>query len=608
MFVLSRNFSKLFVGNRRCCHTSENGKPESFSKSRIGNFFQEQPAISNPFMSDTFLQRYMKTLLPENVWMSIYDDLRSFGNRVGTQIDNLGRKAELEPPILKHFDAWGNRVDDIITSQAWKDLHSISAEEGLVALAYERNHQQWSRLHQMVKISLFAPSSGLYSCPIAMTDGAARLIELSGNAYLKEEIFSRLITRNSEKFWTSGQWMTERQGGSDVGGGTSTIARGPSSNSSYKLYGYKWFSSAADAQIAFTLARIVNGEGLISKGSKGLSLFYLETKNENGHINNLEVQQLKNKLGTRQLPTAEILLEGTEAYLLGEKGCGISNISPMLNITRLHNSTAAVGNMRRMMLLCADYATKRIVFGKHLYKHPLHMQTLSRMEVQTRGCTVLLLEVCRLLGLSECALSSPSEDILLRILTPLLKLYTAKQAIAVASEGLEAFGGQGYIEDTGLPTLLRDAQVLSIWEGTTNVLSLDVVRVVIKFGKEVIQLVSDVILSRLLTNNNDEDIKMSVEVLKQQLEYLTAFIDKSLQEDLNVLHTAARDLSFTLAHLYIGSLLINHASKDSFTACDKDTALRWCRQPIPLAGFEMYTNDKFKKDITLVMNDAVTDQ
>ena len=221
------------------------------------------------------------------------------------------------------------------------------------------------------------------------------------------------------------------------------------------------------------------------QGTRGLSLFYLETKDEQGWYNNLEIQCLKNKLGTRQLPTAELLLDGTKARLVGEDGRGVAGIATMLTMTRIHNAIAAISGMRRVLQLSRDYSTKRFAFGKYIADHPLHMQTLARMEVETRGCTLLTLEVCRLLGLEECGMATSAEKHLLRILTPIVKLYTAKQVVATASEGLESFGGQGYIEDTGLPGILRDSQVLPIWEGTTNILSLDVLRALQKTGAEV---------------------------------------------------------------------------------------------------------------------------
>ncbi|TNN43269.1 Acyl-CoA dehydrogenase family member 11 [Liparis tanakae] len=437
--------------------------PPPYAAARIGSFFQERPVLKNPFLEDALLRGYLRRHLPQQ---TSWAELSAFGERVAGEVDGWGRECEVTPPRLVHFDPWGRRVDRIVTSSAWKRMKDLSAQEGLVAIGYERSFGEWSRVYQMSKLFIFSPSSGLYTCPLAMTDGAAKVIQASGVSWPVEEAFSRLTARQPERFWTSGQWMTERQGGSDVGSGTETVAV-PQTDGSYQLHGFKWFTSATDADMALTLAREQDGSGATAPGSRGLSLFYVEvSRGEDGRLKGIEVQRLKDKLGTRQMPTAELLLAGLPAHRLSEKGRGVASIANMLTITRIHNS------------LSRDYASRRSAFGKLLKDHPLHLQTLARMEVETRGAFLLVMDVCRLLGREESGVATRRDAHLLRLLTPVAKLYTGKQAVAVVSEGLESFGGQGYMEDTGLPALLRDAQVLSIWEGTTNVLSLDVLRCV----------------------------------------------------------------------------------------------------------------------------------
>ena len=191
--------------------------PDSFERAKRGRFFQPQPKLHNPFVEDPFLRSCLTRMMPQNIVEEVFPDLERFGSRLCKEIDSLGKQAEVEPPFLRVFDGWGKRVDELVTSSAWRRMHGISAEEGLVAIAYERRHKQWSRLHQMSKVFLYAASSGLYSCPLAMTDGAAKLIEGEGEGFLHERSYPRLTSRDPEEFWTSGQWMTERQGGSDVG-------------------------------------------------------------------------------------------------------------------------------------------------------------------------------------------------------------------------------------------------------------------------------------------------------------------------------------------------------------------------------------------------------
>src|SRR5690606_4112745 len=230
-------------------------------------------------------------------------------------------------PVHIPYDPWGKRIDEIKVSDSWNQLHEIAAEEGIVAAGYERTQGEFSRLYQFAKLYLYHPSSAIYSCPLAMTDGAARLLELYGTEDMKERAYKFLTSRDPQTFWTSGQWMTERTGGSDVSG-TSTIAK--KEGDQYKLYGVKWFTSATTSQMAMTLARI--------EGDEKLSLFYLELRDKSGELQNIQINRLKDKLGTKALPTAELTLSGTPATLVGEAGKGIKTISTLFNITRLYNA------------------------------------------------------------------------------------------------------------------------------------------------------------------------------------------------------------------------------------------------------------------------------
>jgi hypothetical protein len=202
-------------------------------------------------------------------------------------------------------------------------------------------------------------------------------------------------------------------------------------------------------------------------------MFYVETHDAAGNLNQIRIERLKDKLGTRKVPTAELSLEGTRAELVRDTRNGTRSIEPMLVVTRTWNSVTSVAFMRRALALARSYATQRRAFGAALGDLPLHVDTLAGLEAETRAAFLLAFELVELLGAQEASAIDDSQRALLRLLTPIAKALTAKQAVAVVSEAIEAFGGAGYIEDTGLPALLRDTQVLPIWEGTTNVLALD---------------------------------------------------------------------------------------------------------------------------------------
>jgi alkylation response protein AidB-like acyl-CoA dehydrogenase len=263
--------------------------------------------------------------------------------------------------------------------------------------------------------------------------------------------------------------MTEATGGSDVSQGE-TVAR--REGGGWRLHGRKWFTSAIQSQMALTLARPEGNPA----GGKGLALFYLETRDARGRPNGITVNRLKDKLGTRKVPTAELELDGAAAELVCGASDGVKNIAPMLNVTRTWNSVSAVALMRRGVALARDYAKRRTAFGSPLAEKPLHVDTLAGLQAELEAAFHLTFFVVELLGRSEAGAASAQQQSLLRVLTPVAKLTTGRQCVAVLSEAIEAFGGAGYVEDTGLPLLLRDAQVLPIWEGTTNVLALDALR------------------------------------------------------------------------------------------------------------------------------------
>lgn len=543
----------------------------------MSQFFQTGPRLGNQYQEDRVLRQLLHRLCPEDVVGEMEPDLIRWADRTATEVAPLGRDAETHPPVHVPYDPWGRRIDQIDTSRGWVELDRISAEEGLVAIGYERKLGPWSRLHQFAKLFLFQPDSAVYTCPLAMTDGAARLIEVHGDLFLRERAFARLTSREPARFWTSGQWMTERTGGSDVGG-TSTVAQADGAH--YRLFGTKWFTSATTSQIAMTLARVVDAEGQSVAGSRGLSLFYLETRRSDGSLNGISIHRLKDKLGTKALPTAELTLEGTTARMIGQPGEGVKRIVTLVNVTRVYNSICAVAGMRRMIALARDYARRRTAFGKLLSEQPLHLETLAEVQVEYEGALALVLYVVSLMGREECGEATPEESAVLRILTPIAKLYTAKQGVAVISELLESFGGAGYVEDTGLPVMLRDAQVLSIWEGTTNVLSLDVLRSMAKEGTLPPLLAH---LRQMLARSSHMAAEGERMRLEAALDRIEMFAVQSMASDDAFAQSAARGFAYALARTTIGVLLHDLAQWQRIHEGDprpQATLGRWCQKDL----------------------------
>src|SRR5207249_2145174 len=435
----------------------------------------------------------MPSLLPENSWRAdptlrvvleswlrpqtfawAEPALIEMGRAAVDELPAWGDACERQPAALRAFDGWGDRIDEVIYPPAWRELAAVAAQTGLIAAPYETQTLaragEEARLVQAALCYLFAPSTATYLCPVAMTDGAARVLADVAGAGAANEVLRHLISRDPAMAWTSGQWMTERQGGSDVGRNAVVAKR---DGDHWRLFGQKFFCSSIGCEVALALARPEHAPA----GTRGLALCLVPRDRPDGRRNSYRIDRLKDKLGTRAMATGEVTLDGAHAELVGEAERGFAQMTAMLNITRLHNAITAAAIMRRALMLASAYAARREAFGRKLDEHPLHQEVLRAMAVQADGALRLTMRMAQLLGRIETKEATSGEAALFRLGIALTKLYTAKQAVAVVSEALECFGGQGYVEDTGLPRLLRDAQVLPIWEGTTSVLALDSLRV-----------------------------------------------------------------------------------------------------------------------------------
>ncbi|HEX8904094.1 MAG TPA: acyl-CoA dehydrogenase family protein, partial [Longimicrobiaceae bacterium] len=408
------------------------------------SFTQTPPTLGNQYDEDRALRSLLARLLPDEVLAGVEPSLREMG-RLSAELYPEQLADLPNEPRLVQWDAWGNRVDRIELTPLWQRAERIAAEHGVVAAAYDGAHGRFARVHQFALAYLFTPSTDIYSCPLAMTDGAARALIAAGNDELVRRAVPHLTSRDPATFWTSGQWMTETPGGSDVGN-TETVAR-RGDDGRWRLHGRKWFTSAATSQMALTLARPEGNP----PGGRGLALFYLETRGADGRLNGIRIDRLKDKLGTRKLPTAELSLDGAVAIPVRGVDGGVRNIAPMLNVTRTWNAVSAAALMRRGVALTRAYAPLRRAFGAPLSDLPLHADTLAGAQAEFEGALHLTFRVVELLGRAESGELDDAGRALLRILTPIAKLATARQSVAVASEMVESFGGAGYVEDTGLP-------------------------------------------------------------------------------------------------------------------------------------------------------------
>jgi len=437
---------------------------------------QTLTALPDPvhrYKSDQTLQRLLANLLEPRALAWLEPLLERTGDNTAA-LDELATLADRYPPLLHPRDRYGNRVDRIEYHEAYESLKRASYGEGIVGHYYDDRVRETLGVGR--EVARFAQGyvfgqveQGLF-CPICLTDGTAYLIERYGSDDQKMRFLPRLTLHGGERQWEGAMFLTEKAGGSDVGA-VETVAR-ERGDGRYDLYGEKWFSSNAGAEVAMVLGR---PEGA-PEGTRGLGLFVMRRHDDDGRLNNLHLERLKPKMGTRSMPTGELVLEGSLAELVGDPGRGFVQMAQMLNLSRLYNATASMAVVRRMLTESLRYASGRHAFGSPILRYPMVRGTLADMAVELEASMHLLFTTLLRRGRWLAGTADDTDHGLLRMTTPFVKYTTAKLAVRVSSEAMEIHGGNGYIEDWPIARFYRDAQVLPIWEGTTNILVLDTLR------------------------------------------------------------------------------------------------------------------------------------
>lgn len=434
-------------------------------------FNQPKPlGNSNLFLSDTPL--YEAIQREQAGWDA--EVLASLGQQLGTQESlELGRLANANPPELLRYDATGQRLDDVRFHPAWHILM-----QGLIAnrvhnLPWQEDARIGSFVARAARFVLHAQVEAGTLCPVTMTFGAIPLLQRSLPAEFQSWLTPLLSDRYDAHSLPGGQkrglligmGMTEKQGGSDVLSNTTTAsplgARGP--GEAYRLVGHKWFFSVPQSDAHLVLAHT---EG-------GLSCFFLPRILPDGTRNAIRVERLKDKLGNRSNASSEVEFQDAGAWLVGEEGDGVRHILKMGGLTRFDCALGSHGLMRRGLSVALYHALQRQAFGKTLIEQPMMRQVLARMALRLEGQTAALMRLARAY---DNAGSTPLEQALCRVVTPAAKFEVCRQGIPFIGEAMEALGGIGYCEESELPRLYREMPVNSIWEGSGNIMCLDVMR------------------------------------------------------------------------------------------------------------------------------------
>ncbi|MFE4707435.1 acyl-CoA dehydrogenase family protein [Peribacillus simplex] len=429
------------------------------------NFFKED--LNLPFI----LQRY----LSKEDYDSSLSYLTELGDIAGTRLDELSRIADKHTPELIAFNGKGERVNEVDYHPAYKEMEYLGYSKfGLTAMSHKPVLGFSTKLPHVLKYAfwyLFVQSEFGLACPMSMTDSGARVLRKFADQEMQDTYLPHLTSTDMKELWTCAQFMTEKQGGSDVGANTLTAKK---VGDQWELWGDKWFCSNVSTDLALVLAR---PEGAPA-GTKGLGMFLMPRKLPDGSLNKFSINRLKDKLGTRDMASGEVAFEGAVAYAVGDVTNGFKQMMSMVNSSRLSNAVRSTAMMRRSFLEALISARGRVAFGSSIAEKPLMKETLFELLLDSEAAAAMTFFTASVYDKADQG--SKADEKLLRILTPLLKGYICKRARNSTSEGMEARGGNGYIEDWVEPKLVRDAHLGAIWEGTTNIVALDVIRALVK--------------------------------------------------------------------------------------------------------------------------------
>lgn len=480
------------------------------------------------------------------------DDLETIGRRAGDpEWLERGRQANANTPVLRTHDRYGNRLDVVDYHPAYHELMAAAVAAGLHAVPWvdERPAPHVTRAAGM--ITWYQVDAG-HTCPISMTYSSVAALRHQPD--VAEQLIPSLTTRDydgsnrpipAKPGMTAGMGLTEKQGGSDVRSNT-TVARpigsgGPGTE--HLLTGHKWFCSAPMSDGFLVLA---NAPG-------GLSCFWMPRWRPDGTRNPIRIERLKDKLGDRSNASGEIEMLDAWAVMVGEEGRGVRTIIEMVNSTRLDCTLGSAGVMRLGVAHATWHAQHRSAFGRVLDDQPLMLNVLADLAVESEAATVAAIRVAATFDAAD----DPTEQRFARLALPVVKYWTCKRAAAHAAEAMECLGGNGFVEDSDMPRLFRQSPVNGIWEGSGNVMCLDVLRAMLRAPESVDAYWAEVDLAA----GADRRLDAAASALRKEL---------SDEEDLEL---RARRVVEDMAVLLQGSLLVRHspaAVADAFCASRLD--------------------------------------
>lgn len=541
--------------------TATQSRPEQIAAQSVhdstaaaGNMMPDTREV-NYYAADPHLRFLVRRrLAPEELALA-ERVLLALGARLGSEIEDLAAEADRQTPVLVQRDKRGERVDEVVASRAYRDMERIFyGELGLHALSLRPGVLDATAASSLVLNDALIylaeqVESGLF-CPLSMTRALARTLQRFASPEIIAEYLPALLATDLETLLTGAMFMTEKQGGSDLGQ-TATVARSSSEREGWwELSGEKWFCSNVSAGLILTLAR-PEGAG---PGTRGLGLFLVPRALPDGTRNHYRIERLKDKLGIRSFASGEVTFDGTLALLIGGPGQGWLQMTEMLNVTRLGCASAAAALARRSFLEALVHARGRRAFGRPLAELPLMREQLLDMLLDVEGMTTLFFE-----GSAQLAAADEGDEqarLRARVLTPLAKFFVSEEARRVVAEGMEVRGGNAYIEDWPNARLMRDVQVQAIWEGTGNISALDVGRALLK------EHAGEALLADLrgrLVTIGDAQVRRAVRIVGRALDEVETALRRLATSPADEAELLMKRVTRQLARAVTAALLVEEA-------------------------------------------------
>ncbi|WP_428533851.1 acyl-CoA dehydrogenase family protein [Rhodopila sp.] len=458
--------------SRKTDETPGVAPPPALSPSRAVGHIAPDCAGMNFYDIDNSLHASLRLNMDAATYRHFEPYFSQLGGVAGGRLDTLARIVDRNPPMLEHRDRFGQDLDAIIYHPAYREMEKIGFEDfKLHAMCHAAGHFGLDRpspqASKYVFQYLFSQSEFGMMCPLSITDATIHVLRASASEELKSYLLPKMLSTDLSTLWKGTQFMTERAGGSDVGS-LETTAR--LEQGVWRLYGDKWFASHTDAHVALILARPEGARG----GTGGIALFALPRYLPDGSRNKYRIVRIKDKMGTKSLATCEIVLEGAEAYLVGDAGQGLKQMMEQVNMSRLSHGVRAAGMMRRCLHESLQVARNRDAFGDRLIRHPLLRRQVMKILVPAEQALSLSMLAAGYMDRARAGSNEASQVI--RILTPLVKFRACRDAISATRAAMETRGGNGYIEEWVNAKLVRDSHIGVLWEGTSNINAIDVVR------------------------------------------------------------------------------------------------------------------------------------